>query len=132
MVELSDRSFSGTGFSEDFDVEIPSSYDFVLAHGLRTSILSFGFALERPDSRGGKENLTLNFLIHQEIFPLVHSFQNTIKQKVHDIHVLMDKSAHEKEKIRVSINSLRKFISYIVLSYADIYGTTDLLDEENV
>jgi hypothetical protein len=73
LVELSDRSFSGTGFSDDFDAEIPSSYDFVVAHGLRTSIMSFGYALERPQARGGQENLTLNIIIHQDLFPLVQS-----------------------------------------------------------
>jgi hypothetical protein len=122
LVELSDRSFSGTGFSEDFTVEIPSNYDFMLSHGVRTSVMSFGFALERPEARGGKENLTLNILIHQEVFPLVQSFQKEIKRKVHAIHVRMDKNPSEKDKIRKGVFELRKYISSIVLSYERIYG----------
>jgi hypothetical protein len=130
LVELSDRSFSGTGFSDDFNVEIPSNYDFVLSHGIRTSVMSFGFALERPESRGGKENLTLNILMHQEVFPLVQSFQNEIKRKVHAIHVRMDKNPAEKDMIRKGVFELRKYVSSIILSYASIYGTTELVEED--
>jgi hypothetical protein len=130
LVDLSDRSFSGTGFSDDFDVEIPSSYDFVLAHGIRTSVISFGFALERPESRGGQENLTANIIIHQDLFPLVQSFQKEIQRKVHSLHKMMDKDPSEKDKIRKHVFGLRKFVSNIVLSYASIYDTTELLEED--
>jgi hypothetical protein len=130
LVDLSDRSFSGTGFSDNFTVEIPSSYDFVLTHGLRTSIMSFGFALERPQARGGQENLTLNIITHQDVFPLIQSFQKAIHKRVHTLHVLMDKSPSEKEKIHNSAFELRKFVSAIILSYENIYGTTELIEEE--
>ena len=131
LVELSDRSFSGTGFCENFTAEIPSSYDFVLAEGLRTSVLSFGFALNRPEARGGKENLTLNLIVHSEVFPLVQSFQKVIQRKVHAIHLLMDKSPSEKEKIEKLVLDLRKYVSAIVLSYVQIYGTIELLESED-
>jgi hypothetical protein len=130
LVDLSDRSFSGTGFCDGFDNEIPSSYDFVLALGIRTSVMSFGFALERPDSRGGQENLTCNIIIHQDVFPLVQSFQKEIQRKIHAIHVRMDKNPSEKDKIRKEIFELRKFVSSIILSYDEIYGTIKLLEEE--
>jgi hypothetical protein len=125
LVDLSDRSFSGTGFADDYNIEIPSSYDFVLSHGIRTSVMSFGFALERPESRGGQENLTCNIIIHQDVFPLVQSFQ------VHTIHVKMDKEPSEKDKIRKEVFELRKYVSSIVLSYVNIYGTTELIEEES-
>jgi hypothetical protein len=131
LVELSDRSFSGTGFSDDFNAEIPSSYDFVVARGLRTSIMSFGYALERPQARGGQENLTLNIIIHQDIFPLVQSFQKAIQRQVHDLHVQMDKKPDEKDAIRKQVLNLRKYVTSIVLSYENIYGTTELIEEEN-
>jgi len=130
LVDLSDRSFSGTGFCDYFDSEIPSSYDFVLAQGLRTSVMSFGFALERPTARGGQENLTCNILIHQEVFPLVESFKEEIKGKVHKIHVLMNEKNSDKNTIRNKVILLRKFVSAVVLSYERIYGTTELLVEE--
>ncbi|MFX0087837.1 MAG: hypothetical protein ACFFAU_19450, partial [Candidatus Hodarchaeota archaeon] len=131
LVDLSDRSFSGTGFSDNFTVEIPSSYDFVLAEGLRTSIMSFGFALERPQARGGQENLTLNIIIHQDIFPLAQSFQKAIHKRVNDLHIVMDKNPSEKDKIRKLALELRKFVSAIVLSYEMIYGTTELIEEDS-
>ncbi|MHA2225247.1 MAG: hypothetical protein ACXAC8_08585, partial [Candidatus Hodarchaeales archaeon] len=130
LVDLSDRSFSGTGFSDDFSVEIPSSYDFVLAQGTRTSVMSFGYALERPDARGGQENLTLNIIIHQDLFPLVHSFLKEIKRKVHELHLSMDKDPSAKDNIKNKVVEIRKFVSKIVLSYASIYGTTELLEED--
>jgi hypothetical protein len=131
LVDLSDRSFSGTGFCDDFDSEIPSSYDFVLAQGLRTSVMSFGYALERPQARGGQENLTCNILVHQDVFPLVESFKEEIKGKVHEIHLLMNKKDSDKKKIRTKVMVLRKFVSSVVLSYERIYGTTELIIEEN-
>ncbi|UCG02717.1 MAG: hypothetical protein JSW11_01750, partial [Candidatus Heimdallarchaeota archaeon] len=130
LVELSDRSFSGTGFSDDFNSEIPSSYDFVVAHGLRTSIMSFGYALERPQARGGQENLTLNIIVHQDLFPLVQSFQKVIKHKIHKLHVRMDKKPDDKEAIRKQVFNIRKYVSSIILSYERIYGTTELIEEE--
>jgi hypothetical protein len=131
LVELSDRSFSGTGFSDDFNAEIPSSYDFVVSHGLRTSIMSFGYALERPQARGGQENLTLNIIIHQDIFPLVQSFQKVIQRQVHGLHVHMDKNPDDKVTIRKQVLKIRKYVSSIILSYERIYGTTELIEEED-
>jgi hypothetical protein len=132
LVELSDRSFSGTGFSDNFENEIPSSYDFVLDHGIRTSVLSFGFALERPEARGGQENLTLNILVHQDLFPLVQSFQKSIQQKTHEIHLTMGDETGETKLIGQMAIELRKYLSKIILSYKMIYGTTDLLEEDSL
>jgi hypothetical protein len=130
LVELSDRSFSGTGFADDFISEISSSYDFVIAQGLRTSVMSFGYALERPQARGGKENITLNILIHQDVFDLVNQFLDKIQVKVHQIHLLMDKSPSEKEQIHAAVSGVREYVSQIILSYQTLYGTTELVEEE--
>jgi hypothetical protein len=130
LVDLSDRSFSGTGFCDDFESEIPSSYDFVLTHDLRISVISFGFALERPQARGGRENLTVNLLIHRDIFPLVQAFQKQIQRLVHSLHLHMDKKPEEKVVIRNKVIQLRKFISQIIVSYKQLYGTIELIDEE--
>ena len=130
LVDLSDRSFSGTGFCDDFESEIPSSYDFVLTHELRISVISFGFALERPQARGGRENLTVNLLIHRDTFPLVQAFQNQIQRLVHSLHLHMDKKSEEKAAIRNKVIQLRKFISQIIVSYKQLYGTIELIDEE--
>ena len=130
LVDLSDRSFSGTGFCDNFDSEISSSYDFVLTHGVRTKVMSFGFALDRPEARGGQENLTANILIHQDLFKLVNQFIDEIQEKVHKLHQLMNNQASEKAKIRDKVLELRKFVTSIILSYEKIYGTTELIEEE--
>ena len=132
LVEMSDRSFSVTGFSDDFEIEVPSGYDFVLAQGTRISVLTYGFSLERPEARGGKENITINFLVHKDLFPLVNQFVPEIQKEVHQTHIMMDKEPKEKEKIRKSVFDLRKFLSKVILAYQEIYGTTELLlDEDN-
>ncbi|MHA2247743.1 MAG: hypothetical protein ACXADY_22540, partial [Candidatus Hodarchaeales archaeon] len=131
LVDLSDRSFSGTGFSDDFTIEIPSSYDFVVAQGLRTSVISFGYSLKRPDARGGQENITCNILIHKDLFPLVNQFLNEIQREVHNIHITMDKEPSNKDKIRKEVLELRKYVSSIIISYENIYETTELLTPES-
>jgi hypothetical protein len=93
--------------------------------------MSFGYALERPQARGGQENLTLNIIIHQDLFPLVQSFQKAIHRQVHTLHVHMDKKPDEKDTIRNLVMDLRKYVSSIVLSYERIYGTTELIEEED-
>jgi len=130
LVELSDRSFSGTGFCDDFEMEIISSYDFVIAKGLRTKVISFGYALDRPRARGGQENLTANILLYQDIFPLVNQFLDEIQQKIHFIHLLMNNEASNKKEIIKLVTDLRNFVTNIVLSYERIYGTTELIEEE--
>ncbi|MFW9853412.1 MAG: DUF2341 domain-containing protein [Candidatus Thorarchaeota archaeon] len=130
LVDLSDRSFSSTGFCDEFSREISSSYDFVLSHGARIKSMTFGFALNRPNSRGKQEDLTLNVLIHQELFPLVNQFLDEIQAKVHILHIKMDENPEDKDEIRRMIIHVRKYVSQIVLSYEKIYGTTELIKEE--
>jgi hypothetical protein len=131
LVELSDRSFSGTGFSDDFDLEITSSYDFLLTQGIRTKVMSFGYALNVPEARGGQENITANILVHTELFPLVNQFLDEIQAEIHLIHLLMNDHSQGNEKVKKKVFSLRKFVSRIVLTYERIYGTTDLLEEDS-
>ncbi|MHA2156717.1 MAG: hypothetical protein ACXABU_15340, partial [Candidatus Hodarchaeales archaeon] len=130
LVELSDRSFSGTGFSDDFDVEITSSYDFVLTQGIRTKVMSFGYSLDVPEARGGQENITANILIHSELFPLVNQFLNEIQIEVHEIHLLMNDQTQGNDLVKEKVVKIRKYISHIILTYERIYGTTELISEE--
>ncbi len=130
LVALSDRSFSGTGFSDDYETEVPSSYDFVLGHQLRISVMSFGFALERPEARGGKENLTINLLIQKDVFKLVSQFQDEIHKRVHEFHMLMVADSSDKNAIRIKANEVRKHVTKIILSYIEIYGSTELIEDE--
>ncbi|MFW9854519.1 MAG: hypothetical protein ACFFFG_05645 [Candidatus Thorarchaeota archaeon] len=127
LVELSDRSFSVTGFADTLDAEIYSSFDFVLVRGIRISILSFGYFLSRPEARGGQENITLNILIHQEVFPLLNQFKDEIQEKVHEAHLLMNDENQNKELIARKIVEVRELVTSITLSYQNLYGTIELL-----
>jgi hypothetical protein len=131
LVALSDRSFSGTGFSDDYDSEVSSSYDFVLGPKLRISVLSFGFAIEKPEARGGQENLTLNILVQRDMIELINQFKDAIQEQVHEFHMLMAKDPSNKPIIRLQANNIRKYVTAIVLSYVEIYGTTELIEEED-
>jgi hypothetical protein len=93
--------------------------------------MSFGYALERPQARGGQENLTLNIIIHQDLFPLVQSFQKVIQRQIHKLHLHMDRKPDEKDTIRKQVLDLRKYVSSIILSYERIYSTTELIEERD-
>jgi hypothetical protein len=43
----------------------------------------------------------------------------------------MDKSPLEKERILDEVGRLRKHITYIILSYEDLYGTTELISPDD-
>ncbi|MFX0113530.1 MAG: hypothetical protein ACFFB3_03195, partial [Candidatus Hodarchaeota archaeon] len=128
LVELSDHSFSVCQFLDNFDEETFATFDFVLARGIRVNSISFAFALDRPNARGGAENITLNILVQPDVFPLVNQFVDHFVQKVHEIHVTMDKEPSKQNKILANVKELRKQISYIVLSYEQLYGTTELVE----
>ncbi|MFW9996434.1 MAG: hypothetical protein ACFFD4_30605, partial [Candidatus Odinarchaeota archaeon] len=132
MVELSDRSFSASRFIEGFDEEKPSSFEFNLAPGVFTSSLTFGFSLERPEKRGGAENITLNILVNKTYDFLVSQFIEQFSDIVHEIHILMDKNPSEREKIATKVIKLRKMITSIILAYESLYGPVEALeyDEE--
>ncbi|MHA1978470.1 MAG: hypothetical protein ACW98I_16320 [Candidatus Hodarchaeales archaeon] len=122
LIEISDSSFSNCGFSSNFDKEKVSSFDIELTDALSIRSMSFGFALNRPDARGGKENITLNILLHGGIFAILNHFQLEIQARVHAIHKLMDVRPDAKDEIRQGIFNLRRFVSSIVLAYQEIYG----------
>ncbi|MFX0185914.1 MAG: hypothetical protein ACFE95_22750 [Candidatus Hodarchaeota archaeon] len=92
--------------------------------------MSFGFALERLEARGGQETLTANILIHENLFPLVNQFFDEIQEKIHAIHIRMNTNESEKERIRKKVFELRRIVTPIVLAYERIYGTTELISEE--
>jgi hypothetical protein len=127
LIELSDQSFGGIGFNENFEGEITSSFDFLLSQNLLIKSLSFGFTLQRIKARGGKENLTLNILIYQDVFPLVFQFLDEVRERVHIVHNLMDNQSLEKDLILTKIIEIREYISSIILAYEKIYDTTDLI-----
>ena len=71
----------------------------------------------------------MNILVIPEIFPLINQFKEELQEFVHEIHMLMADHPENKEAILLSVINLRKRVSYLVLSYKDIYKTTELIEE---
>ncbi|MFW9992573.1 MAG: DUF2341 domain-containing protein [Candidatus Odinarchaeota archaeon] len=130
LLELSDLSFSAIRFADDFSVEIPSTFDFFLDSGVRITSVAFGYALDRPDERGGSENVTLNILVHKLYGSLVFQFVDQLIDQVHEIHIKMDKQPSEKKSIANEVIELRKLVTSILLSYEKLYGVVEEGDEE--
>jgi hypothetical protein len=122
LIDISDRSFNNCGFATNFEREISSSFDIDLTDTLSVRSMSFGYALNRPEARGGKENITLNILLHENSYAILNHFQVEIQARVHVIHKLMDEQPDQKDEIRKRIFNLRRFVSSIVLAYQEIYG----------
>jgi hypothetical protein len=131
LVRLSDQSFSSCGFVKDFTKEKMATFDFEISSNTEFGILSYAFSLDRPDARGGIENITLNILINSGLFSLVNRFAEEIINIVHQIHILMDKTPTKKDEIITRVRQLRRLISAIILSYEKIYGTTKLIEDDD-
>ena len=129
LVSLSDRAFSSCGFVDDFNSKIFSNFDYSLETLIRINSMSYSFSIENPTARGGADNYTANILVIPEVAPLINRFKEELERSVHEIHMLMTNELDEKEKILNAVINLRKVVSYIVLSYKDIYKTTDLIEE---
>ncbi|MFX1283441.1 MAG: DUF2341 domain-containing protein [Promethearchaeota archaeon] len=130
LVDLSDKSFSSTGFSSNFTTETTSSYDYVLDQDLLVAVMSFGFSLDKPQARGGQENITFNLIIYKDLFDLLNQFLNEIKVEVHKLHMIMNDPSTPKQQLRNDIVRIRKYVTSIIMSYESQYGTTELLEEE--
>lgn len=96
LVSLSDLSFSSARFSKNFENEIFSTYNFDSGVENYITIISFGFALDRPTARAGAENITLNILIHKNANELLTQFVDKFKDKVHDIHIMMNRYGEDR------------------------------------
>ncbi|MHA2274312.1 MAG: DUF2341 domain-containing protein [Candidatus Kariarchaeaceae archaeon] len=130
LVELSDLSFSTGRFVEDFEREVSSTFEFDISPQLRVNSITFAFALNRPEARGGAENLTLNILVHEAFYPLVSQFITQLKELAHEIHDLMHEKQESTDLLLWEVRKLRRKVSTIVLAYKEIYETTELIMEE--
>ncbi|MFW9995303.1 MAG: hypothetical protein ACFFD4_24920 [Candidatus Odinarchaeota archaeon] len=129
LMELSDNAFSSGRFVNNYEDEILFNFEFSFESGIVTTSITWSFALERPEARGRSENITLNLLVHEEYFSFIFQFIDRFKNAVHDIHVLMDKSPSEKEKLISKIRELRRFVTSIILSYENMYGSIEDWEE---
>ncbi|MHA2275973.1 MAG: hypothetical protein ACXAC2_09415, partial [Candidatus Kariarchaeaceae archaeon] len=125
LLELSDVSFSTGRFVNDFQQEVQSNFDFEIGDGLHINALSYSFSLNRPNARGGAENIVLNILIYKDVFPLISHFSNEIAPIISNIHKTLDNDPDAKENVMKDLVELRKLITLIILSHIDLYGTIE-------
>ncbi|MHA2276562.1 MAG: hypothetical protein ACXAC2_12375, partial [Candidatus Kariarchaeaceae archaeon] len=126
LIELSDLSFSTGHFMEDFEIEEQNTFTFNIDETTKMTTLSYSFALNRPNARGGAENMTLNILIYKEVFPLISQFTSQIRTIVNQIHKTLDLNPDAKKKVIEEIYELRKLITKVVLSHIDLYGSIEI------
>ncbi|OLS26892.1 MAG: hypothetical protein HeimC3_06490 [Candidatus Heimdallarchaeota archaeon LC_3] len=122
LIDLSDRSFSATRFVDDFDSEMHTTFDYSIASNVKIVNLSYGYSLNRPEKRGGSENITFNILIHKPYDIIVSQFLEVLNPFIHEIHTLMDKTPGQKEQIEAKIQLIRSEISAILMAHKEIYG----------
>ncbi|MFX1536568.1 MAG: hypothetical protein ACFFDI_20315, partial [Promethearchaeota archaeon] len=123
LIELSDRAFSAVRFVADFEREIFTVFEFDF--GVLTTSISYGFSLDRPEARGGAENITLNIVIHNPYGGLVTKFADVYANDVHQIHMLMNKGESEKEEIANLVVKIRETITAIIVAYEELYGIVE-------
>ncbi|MFX1533110.1 MAG: LamG-like jellyroll fold domain-containing protein [Promethearchaeota archaeon] len=123
LIELSDRAFSAVRFVADFEREIFTVFEFDF--GVLTTSISYGFSLDRPEARGGAENITLNIVVHNPYGGLVTKFADVYANDVHQIHILMNKEESEKEEIANLVVKIRETITAIIVAYEELYGPVE-------
>jgi len=130
LVDLSDRSFSAGGFVEETTEEIVTIFDTRLAES-RMVCVSYAFALENPEARGGKENMTINLLVDPIYGELLNIFSPEILPSVRSIRSLIE-SKSARENISSQMDGLRSLVTRIIAAYQDLYGEDAILEEGSV
>ena len=130
LIELSDLSFSTGRFVDNFNEEFLINFDFSVDEQIRVSTVTYAFALNRPQARGGAENITLNILVIKDYYSLISQFTSQFTYIIHKIHQLMNANIQDKKQLQTYLQALRETISSIILAYGELYGTTELLEVE--
>ncbi|MHA2274723.1 MAG: hypothetical protein ACXAC2_03100, partial [Candidatus Kariarchaeaceae archaeon] len=126
LIELSDLSFSTGRFVENFAIEEQNTFTYKIDEDIRITALSYSFSLNRPNARGGAENMTLNILIYKEVFPLISQFTSQIRVIVNRLHKNLDIIPDPKEIAMKDLHELRRLITKIVLSHINLYGSLEI------
>ncbi|MHA2274436.1 MAG: hypothetical protein ACXAC2_01615 [Candidatus Kariarchaeaceae archaeon] len=130
LIELSDLSFSTGRFVEKFDIEEQNTFTFRIDEDTRITSLSYSFSLDRPNARGGAENLNANILIFKEVFPLISQFTTHIRPIIRRIHQTLESDPNSKDTVLKDLFEIRKLITQIALSHIDLYGTIEIESNE--
>ncbi|MFW9904110.1 MAG: hypothetical protein ACFFFH_07255, partial [Candidatus Thorarchaeota archaeon] len=121
LFKIAFRSFSNCEFVSDLKDINQAIYNFSHSEKTLIKVLAHSFALDRPQHRGGQENITLSILIYPAYFSIVNQFSDNIIGQIKAIQRILDTNPEDKRRVKLKIDDLRKFISKIILSYLSIY-----------
>ncbi|MFQ6123938.1 MAG: hypothetical protein ACE5R6_04930 [Candidatus Heimdallarchaeota archaeon] len=119
LMDLSDRSFSATGFVEEtMDVKI-TTFDISL-QGTRVKCISYAFSIDVLEARGGRDNMTLILLVNLTFEELINNFSSELIPMVKWIRSLIENKS-PRENVATQIEGLRNLVSRIIIAYQEIY-----------
>ncbi|MFX1508067.1 MAG: hypothetical protein ACFFDC_18435, partial [Promethearchaeota archaeon] len=121
LFKIAFRSFSNCEFVSDLKDINQAIYNFSHTEKTLIKVLAHSFALDRPQHRGGQENITLSILIYPMYFPIINQFNDNVIGQIEAIREILDSNPEDKRRVMLKIIELREFISKVILSYLSIY-----------
>jgi hypothetical protein len=119
MLDLSDKSFSILEFVGIDEYERSGTFDFSTG-SYECTALGYSFAIDNPQARGGKENISIVLLLRKEWGDNLLVFQEELVEKLREIRKLVE-SQSETAKIEKKARELREFVSRLMISFDRIY-----------
>ncbi len=119
MLDLSDKSFSTLEFVGTDEYERSGTFDFSTG-SYECTALGYSFAIENPEARGGKENLTIVLLLRREWGENLLVFQDELVEKLRQIRILVENRKPASEIERTS-RELREMVSRLMIAFNNLY-----------
>ena len=121
LFKIAFRSFSNCEFVPGLKDMNQAIYNFTHSDKSLIKVLAYSFALDRPQHRGGQENITLSILIYPTYFSIVNQFIDNIVDQIKIIHKLLDSKPEDKRAPLLNMINIRELITKIILSYLMLY-----------
>lgn len=121
LFKIAFRSFSNCEFVPGLKDMNQATFNFTHSDKPLVKVLAYSFALDRPQHRGGQENITLSILIYPTYFSIVNQFIDNIVGQIKTIHKLLDSNPEDKRAPLLNMTNIRELISKIILSYLMLY-----------
>ncbi|MHA2157172.1 MAG: hypothetical protein ACXABU_17655, partial [Candidatus Hodarchaeales archaeon] len=105
------------------ETERSGTFDFSTG-SYECTALGYSFAIDNPQARGGKENLTVVLLLRKEWGDNLLIFQDELTEKLREIREMIE-TQKEPILIEKKARELREYVSRIMLSFNKIYAGLD-------
>jgi hypothetical protein len=123
MLDLADKSFSTLEFVGTEEEERSGTFDFSTG-SYDCTALGYSFAVDNPEARGGKENLTVVLLLRKEWGDNLLIFQEELIEKLREIRDLV-LNKEDPSNIEKEARQLREFVSRLLISFNKLYTGID-------